>query len=104
MPGMTSLFAAVARHSTRQVSLVRGAHLLPGFGLLSKYGARFVMPAGERVRSFTIVTTVPNELRAELHNRMPVILKPQCGHYGSVKRRPACRSSTRCSRLTRRTK
>jgi putative SOS response-associated peptidase YedK len=34
-------------------------------------------PAGERVRSFTIVTTVPNELCAELHNRMPVVLKPQ---------------------------
>jgi hypothetical protein len=25
------------------------------------------LPAGERVRSFTIVTTVPNELCAELH-------------------------------------
>jgi putative SOS response-associated peptidase YedK len=33
-------------------------------------------PAGERVRSFTIVTTTPNELCAELHNRMPVVLKP----------------------------
>src|SRR6266850_4492756 len=34
-------------------------------------------PAGERIRSFTIITTTPNELRAELHNRMPVVLKPQ---------------------------
>jgi len=33
-------------------------------------------PAGERVRSFTIVTTTPNELCAELHDRMPVVLKP----------------------------
>src|SRR5713101_4514702 len=33
-------------------------------------------PAGERIRSFTIVTTTPNELSAELHNRMPVVLKP----------------------------
>jgi putative SOS response-associated peptidase YedK len=33
-------------------------------------------PAGERIRSFTIVTTKPNELCAELHNRMPVVLKP----------------------------
>jgi putative SOS response-associated peptidase YedK len=33
-------------------------------------------PAGERLRSFTIVTTTPNELCAELHNRMPVVLKP----------------------------
>jgi len=31
-------------------------------------------PAGEWVRSFAIVTTEPNELCAELHNRMPVIL------------------------------
>jgi putative SOS response-associated peptidase YedK len=34
-------------------------------------------PAGERIRSFTIVTTTPNELCAELHNRMPVVLKPE---------------------------
>ena len=32
--------------------------------------------AGERIRSFTIVTTTPNELCAELHNRMPVVLQP----------------------------
>jgi len=30
--------------------------------------------AGEWVRSFAIVTTAPNELCAELHDRMPVIL------------------------------
>jgi putative SOS response-associated peptidase YedK len=34
-------------------------------------------PAGEHVRSFTIITTRPNELCAELHNRMPVVLKPE---------------------------
>jgi putative SOS response-associated peptidase YedK len=33
--------------------------------------------AGERVRSFAIIATTPNELCAELHNRMPVILKPE---------------------------
>jgi putative SOS response-associated peptidase YedK len=32
--------------------------------------------AGERVRSFAIITTTPNELCAELHNRMPVVLTP----------------------------
>ena len=31
-------------------------------------------PAQEVVRSFTIITTTPNELCAEVHNRMPVIL------------------------------
>ena len=34
-------------------------------------------PAGERVRSLAIVTTTPNELCAELHNRMPVVLAPE---------------------------
>jgi len=33
-------------------------------------------PAEEWMRSFTIVTTPPNELCAEIHNRMPVILPP----------------------------
>jgi putative SOS response-associated peptidase YedK len=28
------------------------------------------------VRSFAIITTTPNNLCAELHNRMPVVLKP----------------------------
>ena len=31
---------------------------------------------GERIRSFTIITTKPNELCAELHDRMPVVLQP----------------------------
>jgi putative SOS response-associated peptidase YedK len=30
----------------------------------------------ERVRRFAIITTTPNELCAELHNRMPMILAP----------------------------
>jgi putative SOS response-associated peptidase YedK len=34
-------------------------------------------PAGEWVRSFAIVTTAPNEVCAELHNRMPVVLGPE---------------------------
>ena len=34
-------------------------------------------PAGERVRSLAIVTTRPNELRGELHNRMPMVLGPE---------------------------
>jgi putative SOS response-associated peptidase YedK len=33
-------------------------------------------PAQETVRSFTIITTTPNELCAQVHNRMPVILAP----------------------------
>jgi putative SOS response-associated peptidase YedK len=34
-------------------------------------------PAVEWVRSFAIITTRPNELCGEIHNRMPVILKPE---------------------------
>jgi SOS response associated peptidase (SRAP) len=34
-------------------------------------------PAGERVRSFAMVTTRPNALCAELHDRMPVVLAPE---------------------------
>jgi hypothetical protein len=34
-------------------------------------------PAGEWVRSFAIITTTPNELCAALHNRMPVVLRPE---------------------------
>jgi putative SOS response-associated peptidase YedK len=34
-------------------------------------------PAGEWVRSFAVITTTPNELCAELHNRMPVVLGPE---------------------------
>jgi putative SOS response-associated peptidase YedK len=34
-------------------------------------------PGGEWVRSFAIITTEPNELCAPIHNRMPVILKPE---------------------------
>ena len=34
-------------------------------------------PADEWVRTFAIVTTTPNELCAEIHNRVPVILKPE---------------------------
>jgi putative SOS response-associated peptidase YedK len=34
-------------------------------------------PAGEWVRSFAIITITPNELCAQLHNRMPVVLKPE---------------------------
>ena len=32
--------------------------------------------AEERIRSFTIITTPPNQLCAKLHNRMPAVLKP----------------------------
>jgi len=35
-------------------------------------------PEGSIVTSSTIITTEPNELMAAVHNRMPVILTPEC--------------------------
>jgi len=34
-------------------------------------------PEGDRLLSCTIITTSPNELMADIHNRMPVILPPE---------------------------
>jgi len=34
-------------------------------------------PAGDWIRSFAIITTEPNELCAQLHNRMPAVLRPE---------------------------
>ena len=34
-------------------------------------------PGGEELRSATIITTEPNEVAREVHNRMPVILPPE---------------------------
>jgi putative SOS response-associated peptidase YedK len=52
---------------------------LKGGGLMAMAGLweTWRSPEGERIRSFTIATTTPNELCAELHNRMPVVLKPE---------------------------
>lgn len=37
---------------------------------------QWTSPAGETLRTFTIVTTSANELLATIHDRMPVILRP----------------------------
>jgi len=36
----------------------------------------WVSPSGETVNTFAIITTQPNELIKEIHNRMPVLLHP----------------------------
>jgi putative SOS response-associated peptidase YedK len=62
---------------------------LKGGGLMAMAGLweTWRSPEGERIRSFTIATTTPNELCAKLHNRMPVVLKP--GGVASLARRGA---------------
>jgi putative SOS response-associated peptidase YedK len=53
---------------------LKGGGLMALAGLWETWRAR---SSGERVRSFAIVTTEPNELCARLHNRMPVVLGPE---------------------------
>ena len=48
-----------------------------GIMVLAGLWENWRLPADEWVRTFAIVTTTPNELCAEIHNRMPVILKPE---------------------------
>jgi putative SOS response-associated peptidase YedK len=52
---------------------LKGRRLMALAGLWENWRS----PAGERIRSFAIVTTQPNELCAKLHNRMPVVLAPE---------------------------
>jgi putative SOS response-associated peptidase YedK len=54
------------------------AFALSGGGVMALAGLweTWKSPAEEVVRSFTIITTTPNEMCAEIHNRMPVILPP----------------------------
>ena len=51
---------------------LKGGRLMAMAGLWETWRS----PEGERIRSFTIATTTPNALCAELHNRMPVVLQP----------------------------
>jgi putative SOS response-associated peptidase YedK len=52
---------------------------LQGGGLMAMAGLweNWRSPAGEQIRSCTIVTTTPNKLCARLHDRMPVVLKKE---------------------------
>ena len=52
----------------------KGGGLMALAGLWESWHSK---PSGERVRSFAIITTEPNELCAQLHNRMPVVLAPE---------------------------
>jgi putative SOS response-associated peptidase YedK len=53
---------------------LKGGGLMALAGLWESWRAP---SSGERVRSFAIVTSEPNELCAALHNRMPVVLAPE---------------------------
>ncbi len=61
------------RHGTRKIPqyiTLPDAPLFAFAGLWEQWRS----PEGETVRSYTIITTEPNDLMATIHNRMPVIL------------------------------
>ena len=53
--------------------------VLRGGGIFSMAGLyeTWTAPDGRRISTVTILTTEPNELMAPIHNRMPVILRPE---------------------------
>jgi len=53
--------------------ILRGGRLFSMAGLYETW----IAPDGRKIGSFAIVTTAPNPLMAEIHNRMPVILRPE---------------------------
>jgi putative SOS response-associated peptidase YedK len=52
---------------------LKGNHLFSMAGLWESWTS----PTGEKIHSCTIITTNPNELMQSIHDRMPVILKPE---------------------------
>jgi putative SOS response-associated peptidase YedK len=49
----------------------------PIFALAGLWDSWKDKATGTRLETYTIVTTIPNELMASIHNRMPVILAPR---------------------------
>ena len=76
LPRASEQFLRMAEDRDRQQPYAIG---LKGGGLMAMAGLweTWRSPEGERIRSFTIATTKPNALCAELHDRMPVVLKPE---------------------------
>lgn len=46
------------------------------FSLAGLYDT-WISPDGSKISSCTIITTTPNELMADIHDRMPVIVRPE---------------------------
>jgi putative SOS response-associated peptidase YedK len=67
------------RHPAQGVSKQPYAIALADHGIMALAGLweNWHSPAGEWIRTFAIITTQPNELRAEFHNRKPAVLKPE---------------------------
>src|SRR4029077_6949501 len=80
-PSRRSGRRSASRISTRKTAVGKqpNAITLAKRGLMALAGLweTWRSPAGERVRSFAIMTTTPNELRAELHDQMQVFVRRQ---------------------------
>ena len=63
----------------KQPYAIAGADSLPlaMAGLWERWKDR---STGDTVQTFTIITTVPNELCGAIHDRMPVVLAGEMGH------------------------
>jgi hypothetical protein len=75
-PGITSITFRVEEEHDGQAALRNRTGQSPADGHGRVVGT-WRSPAGERIRSFTIITATPNELCAEQHNLRPVVLKPE---------------------------
>lgn len=47
-------------------------------GVWESWQAKGTTPDGEHLQTFTMLTTAPNDVMRPLHDRMPVILPPEC--------------------------
>src|SRR5207248_9811218 len=75
VPGAGRKFLRVAENRKGQAAL-RGRAQARGLMALAGLWDTWRSSAEEHIRSFTIITTPPNQLCAKLHNRMPAVLKP----------------------------
>jgi hypothetical protein len=98
MPGVTATRALRTQKDLLRAGSFEFAFLKKVYGPPSKTGRTSPPPArpckrgtaapqrpttsGEWLRSFAIITTQANELVADIHDRMPVILAPPTIHAG----------------------
>ena len=76
MPHPCGRFYEWRKESKRKVPIWVHLTSREPFGLAGLWDV-WRKPDGRKVESFTIITTEPNELVRPIHNRIPVILRPE---------------------------
>ena len=90
------------KEGKRKVPMWVYLNSLKPFGLAGLWDV-WRKPDGKRVESFTIITTDPNELVRPIHNRMPVILRPEDeDQWLDASRTPFVKSQITVEALSRR--